>query len=82
MKYKLVNRFNNAWQKLSEKYKNESRKHPERFVTTPRIAFHGTRQGNVPHIGMKYFVYLYDIILHALVTAFILMVFPAKFCLF
>ncbi len=53
MKYKLVRRFTTAWEKMSKKYENESRKFPTRFITTPQVAFHGTRQGNVPNIGKE-----------------------------
>lgn len=55
MKYDLVRRFNSAWEKMSVKYEKESRKYPELYVTKPRVAFHGTRQGNVPNIGMVSF---------------------------
>ena len=50
MKYSLVYRFNDAWEKISKKYEKESRKFPREYVTTPMVAFHGTRQGNVPSI--------------------------------
>ena len=53
MKYKLVKRFNAAWEKMSAKYKTESRRRPRQYVTSPIVAFHGTRQGNVPNIGVE-----------------------------
>lgn len=36
---------------MSFKYEKESKRHPERFVANPIVAFHGTRLGNVPNIG-------------------------------
>ncbi|XP_028407695.1 uncharacterized protein LOC114530286 isoform X2 [Dendronephthya gigantea] len=50
MKYNLVRRFNSAWEKMSVKYEKESRKHRELYVTKPKVAFHGTRKGNIPNI--------------------------------
>ena len=53
MKYSLVYRFNDAWEKISKKYEKESSKFPRKFVTTPTVAFHGTKLGNLPSIGIE-----------------------------